>query len=307
MNQIQPTARRTQLRVAGASILAAIGVCATLLRPLAAASKNADEQSVPLTGQWAIDPGESRDQVRFTLKASGRGFSMSWSSSGTPVRKLEGLDPEAGSRGSSQVEFRLRREAGSFVCRGVIENGSGGGIFTLELDPAFGGELERRGVGRPSLAEQAKLAYADAGFDLLDELKKQGFETPTLETFSRMVQHGVSLGYVRSMGMLGYHFGSIAQLVTARDHGVDPVYVGALRAAGYRDLTFDQLLRARDHGVDLNYVAAMGRAGFHEVPLDDLIRARDHGVDESFVRRVQDGRRDRLSLDEVIRLRDRGY
>src|SRR5207245_1863143 len=91
MNQsIQPTARRTQLRVAGASILAAIGVCATLLRPLAAASKTADEQSVPLTGQWAIDPGESRDQVRFTLKASGRGFSMSWSTSGTPVRKLEG-------------------------------------------------------------------------------------------------------------------------------------------------------------------------------------------------------------------------
>jgi hypothetical protein len=285
---------------------AALLLVVTLLVPTLAQAKSWHSHggTMPLTGQWALDRGDKPNQVSLTFKAKGEGWTMNWGSSDIPSGSLEGLDLARASSG--QVEFRLRRDAGTFVCRGVMEGETGAGVYHLELDPKYPEGLERRGVGRPTAEMQTRLAYADAGYDLLDELKKQNFETPDLDGFLTMAEHGVNLAYVRDMAGLGYRMSSIADLVRARDHGVDPKYIMSMRAAGYPGLTFAQLIRARDHGVDAKYVATIRELGRTDLSLDDLIQLRDHGVDGTYVAGMRGMGFRNASLEEFQTARDHG-
>jgi hypothetical protein len=162
---------------------------------------------------------------------------MSWSSSSVPVRAFDGLDAALRSGDRSAAEFRLKRDAGTFVCRGVIQNGSGGGLYRLELDPSYAAALERRGIGRPTPDQQARLAYADAGF-------------------------------ARA---------SLEQLRSARDHGVDPQYAASMSRVGFTDMSLEDLIRARDHGVDASYVMRVRDREREKPTLDEVIRLRDRG------------------------------
>ena len=291
------------------------------------------DHTVPLSGQWTLSRGDSPDHVSFSLESHGRGWSHS-SGSDVPVRELQGLDLDHASN-TSTVDFVLKRDAGSFRCHGVVQGREGAGLFTLELDAAYAAALEKRGLGRPTGDEQARLAYADAGFALLDELGAQGYPTPDVHEFLTMAQHGVNVEYVRGMAKLGYRFQTVRDLIRARDHGVDPDfvaelqsagysglsyavllsardhgvdgdYVSGMRGAGYGSLTIAQLQTARDHGVDPRYVSSMAREGYKDLPLESLVRARDHGVDAEFARDVHDRTGRRPPIDELIRLRDRG-
>jgi hypothetical protein len=268
-------------------------------------ASNSEEDAVPLEGRWGIDPDDQADQVQFTIDARGRSWQMNWTTSGVALAKLEGLGAYPGPRGSRQVQFRVRRDAGTFVCQGVLENGHGAGLFSLELSPEFANELARRGVGRPTQGQQARLAYSDASFELLDELKKQGYATPNIDEFTRMARHGVHLRYLRDMAEAGYRFATIEELVKARDHGVDASFVDEMRKAGYRNLPYEQLLRARDHGVNARYLAGMAGVGIRNLPLEEMVRARDHGVDADVVRETR-ARHGPLALEEIIRIHDRG-
>lgn len=283
----------------------ALGAC-VMVPGVPVLAEDSEVDAVPLQGRWGIDPDDQAEQVLFTIDARGRSWQMNWTSSGVPLARIEGLGAYPGPREARQVQFRVRRDAGTFVCQGVLENGHGAGLFSLELSPAFASELVRRGIGRPTQDQQARLAYSDASLELLDELKKQGYPTPQIDLFTKMARHGVRLSYLRGMAEAGYRFGTLPELIKARDHGVDPNFVEEMRKAGYRDLPFEDLLRARDHGVNARYLSGMAGVGFKGAPLQDLVRARDHGVDADFVREVRGRHSESLTLEEIIRIRDRG-
>ena len=260
-------------------------------------------------GQWFLDPGskgDAKDNLRFSLRRVDGDSWQSWGSDPVSIEDLEGLTPQDFGAGSHGVTFRVRRDGGTFVCRGSIDGRRGAGTFELELDPDFAAELERRGLGVPTEEQQVRLVMANAGIALLDELKTQGYDRPDLPTLLKMADHGVRLEYVRGMGALGYRLGSLGELVRARDHGVDPWFVRGLAEAGFKNLPFERLLTVRDHGVDPTFIAYYRSIGYGRLTLDELLTLRDHGVDGSFIEGMRSLGFRNLSLDQLRSARDHG-
>ena len=252
-------------------------------------------------GTWEIRPGRTEGTVHLRIVEVN-------SSSGTsvPIASLEGLTGEQLTGAGGPVQFRVRRDAGTFTFEGVIRRGVGAGTFSFAANTNFPGELAKRGFARPSEREQYQLARHDIGYAFVDELNRLGYAKPTTAELVRAGQHGVNTTYLRDMGGLGYRLGSLDPLITLRDHGVTPEYVRALAELGYKGLQADAIRQARDHGVSAEYVRAMRDAGYGSLPMEALINARDHGVSPEFVRGLADAGYKGLALDELIRVRDHG-
>ena len=252
-------------------------------------------------GTWEIRPSSTEGMVHLRLVELN-------SSSGTdiPIRLLDGLTETQRTGAGGPIQFRLRRDAGTFTFEGVFRDGVGAGTFSFTLDPNFPAELARRGFARPTALEQYQLARHDIGYAFVDELNRQGYAKPVTGDLVRAGQHGVQLTYLHDMGALGYRLGSLAPLIELRDHGVTPDYVRGLAEQGYKGLSADALRQARDHGVSTEYVRAMREAGYGSLGMEALINARDHGVSPDFVRGLADAGYRGLPLDQLIRVRDHG-
>jgi beta-lactamase regulating signal transducer with metallopeptidase domain len=254
-----------------------------------------------LPGTWEIRPTETKGMVHLRLVELN-----SSSGSNIPIDLLDGLSAGQLAGAGGPIQFRLKRDAGTFTFEGVVRNGVGAGTFSFAPDPNFPAELAKRGFAAPTAREQYQMARHDVGFAFVDELNKQGYTKPLTSELVRAGQHGVQTAYLRDMGALGYRLGSLDPLITLRDHGVTPDYVRELAAQGYKGLSAEDLRQARDHGITPDYVKAMGDAGYGSLRMEELINARNHGVTPDFVRGLADAGHSKLPLDRVIRVRDHG-
>ena len=252
-------------------------------------------------GTWEIRPTSVDGTVHLRLVEAN-------SSSGTnvPIARLEGLTASQLTGAGGPVQFRVRRDAGTFTFEGVIRNGVGAGTFSFAPDPNFAGELAKRGFARPNAREQYQMARHDIGFAFLDELNRQGYAKPETSELVRAGQHGVDATYLRDMAALGYKLGSLPPLIELRDHGITPDYVRALAELGYKGLSAEEVRRARDHGITPEYVRAMRDAGYGSLPMDALINARDHGISAEYVRDLGTAGHQKVPLEQLIKVRDHG-
>jgi len=252
-------------------------------------------------GTWEIRPSQTQGTVHLRLVEVN-------SSSGTnvPIERLEGLTAAQLTGAGGPVQFRLRRDAGTFTFEGVLRNGIGAGTFSFTPDQNFPAELAKRGFARPTAGEQYQMARHDIGYAFLDELNAQGYAKPQTSELVRAGQHGVNATYLRDMGALGYRLGSLEPLIELRDHGVGPSYIRELADQGYKGLPADDLRRARDHGITPEYVRAMRDGGHGSLTMEQLVNARDHGVSAEFVRELGEAGHRKLPLDQLIRVRDHG-
>jgi beta-lactamase regulating signal transducer with metallopeptidase domain len=253
-------------------------------------------------GTWEIRPTNTDGIVHLRIVERRN----SSSGSNVAIAQFDGLTAAQLSGAGGPIQFRLRRDAGTFTFEGVIRRGVGAGTFSFTPDASFPAELVKRGFARPSPADQYQLARHDIGFAFVDELNRQGYAKPSTAELVRAGQHGVNPAYLREMGGLGYRLGSLDPLITLRDHGVTPDYVRALAELGHKGLSADEIRNARDHGVSADYVRAMRDAGYGSLPMAALVNARDHGVSPEFVRGLADAGHSKLPLDELIRVRDHG-
>lgn len=265
-----------------------------------AAFQRIQETSVPGPGSWEIQRSRTDSAVNLQMRhgTSTYGFDV-------PASRLEGLTDAHLTSAGGPVQFRLRRDAGTFTFEGVVRNGVGGGTYTFAPDASFAAALEKRGFARPTEAQQFQMARADVGFELIDELSRQGYGKPDLAELVRAGNHGVTATYVREMADAGYKLGTLPPLVTLRDHGVTPTYVREMAAQGYKGLPADEIRRARDHGVTTEFVRALGEAGFKNLPIEEVVRVRDHGVTPEYIQEMRAlGYGE--SLTELVRARDHG-
>ncbi|MBI4477096.1 MAG: M56 family metallopeptidase [Acidobacteria bacterium] len=254
-----------------------------------------------LPGTWEIRPTKTEGTVHLRLVELN-----SSSGSNIPIQQLEGLTAAQLTGAGGPVQFRLRRDAGTFSFEGVVRNGIGAGTFSFSPDSSFPEELAKRGFARPTALEQYQLARHDLGYAFVDELNKQGYAKPQTSELVRAGQHGVHVAYLRDMAALGYRLGTLEPLIRLRDHGVTPAYIRELSDQGYRGLPADDLRRARDHGISPEYVRAMRDAGYRALTMEQLINARDHGVTAEFIRALDEAGHRKLPLDQLIRARDHG-
>ena len=245
-------------------------------------------------GTWEIRPTDVKGTVHLRMSELN-------SSHGTnvPIEQLDGLTAAQLTGAGGPVQFRVRRDAGTFTFEGVMRNGVGAGTFTFAADPNFAAELAKRGLARPSATEQYQLARADIGFAFLDEAAKQGYTNLTTPDLVRAGQHGVHTTYLREMGALGYRLGSLDQLIVLRDHGITPDYVREMADSGYKNLPADTLRNARDHGITPDYVRGMRDHGHGSLPMADLVNARDHGITPDYIRELGAAGHSKLPLDRA--------
>jgi beta-lactamase regulating signal transducer with metallopeptidase domain len=257
------------------------------------------QENVP--GTWEIRPTDIKGTVHLRIVELN-------SSTGTnvPIDQLEGLTGIQLSGAGGPVQFKVRRDAGTFTFEGVVHNGVGAGTFTFAPDPSFPDQMAKRGFTRPTAGEQYQMARHDIGFAFIDELTKEGYGKPQTSELVRAGQHGVQADYVRDMAALGYRLGTLDVLITLRDHGITPAYVRDLAANGYKNLPPDDLRQARDHGITPDYVRAMRDAGYGSLSMADLIKVRDHGVTPEYVRALADAGYRQVPLEQIVRVRDHG-
>ena len=283
---------------------------AVLLLGFLAAPVLAAQHRVPSGGEWLIEPSDHPGRVQLDIRyGEERGrYSSNWGRD-VPLGELVGLsaaDMRGGGAGVT-VHFKIVRSAGTLDCEGWFHNGNGSGHFTYQPNPDFVTELAKRGINAPPTEwEQFQMTMAGVGLDLVDELKRQGYDTPTASLLARMGNHGVDLEYVRDIGARGYHLKDSGSLVRMRDHGVDPEFIASLESAGYKNLDAEDLVRLRDHGVDGDYIADMKEAGYTPSNPEELVESRDHGVDPSYIRSLKQAGYGSLSLPELRRARDHG-
>jgi beta-lactamase regulating signal transducer with metallopeptidase domain len=252
-------------------------------------------------GTWELKPSRTPGMVHFRMSERNNSYGTT-----IPIASLDGLTEAQLAGAGGPVQFRITRDAGTFVFEGVVRGGLAAGTFSFAPNAAFPAELARRGFARPNAREQYQLARADIGFAFLDELNRLGYAKPDLAGLVTAGQHGVDTTYLREMAALGYALGSLPPLITLRDHGVGPEYVRGMAEAGYAKLPVDTLRLARDHGVGPEYVKGMRDAGYASLPLEALVTTRDHGVTPDYVRALADAGYRNLPLEQVVRVRDHG-
>jgi beta-lactamase regulating signal transducer with metallopeptidase domain len=280
------------------------------------------------SGSWSLAPSKKDGEVYLEMREG-------QSNNGTTVALagLEGLTASQLASGGP-VKFTIRRDAGTFTFEGTVRDGHGGGTFSFAANPTFPAELEKRGVGRPTAAEQYEMARHDVGLALVDELSKRGYSKPTVDELVKAGHHGVRVDYVRELADLGYSVGTLPALITLRDHGVTPGFVRGLASHGFTKIPVDELRRVRDHGVTPEfigelkglgyslslaeyvkvrdhgvtpkYVSEMRALGYSGLPIEAVVNARDHGVTPDYVKGLADQGYTKLSLDEVVKTRDHG-
>ena len=138
----------------------------SVLRTAADAIQTAQEN---LPGTWELRPTEKEGVVHLRLMELN-----SSNGSNVPVDQLEGLTAAQLAGPGGPVQFRIRRDAGTFTFEGVLRNRVAAGTFSFSPNPSFPAELAKRGFAKPTAREQYQMARHDIGFAYIDELSKQG-------------------------------------------------------------------------------------------------------------------------------------
>ena len=232
----------------------------------------------PFEGEWALrmaDPQEVEGRagmVHVALRTPDLNTFY------VPVGDLDGLTAEQITRGDAAgARFRLRRDAGTFAFEGSFRGGRGSGRFVFTPDPAFAEALVRRGMERPTPAQQFSLGRHGVPLAFLDELAAQGYAVPTTAALDRAGMSSAKLGYLREMGALGYRLGTLDALVAVADEGVGPRYIRELAALGYQGIAAADLVRLRNEDIDAAFVARANGSAGHRLSVDELLALRMRG------------------------------
>jgi len=296
-------------RIASVAVLAGALLLLWACYPAAEVSYSNPQDSV--ARQWLIEfrPSESRVELRMSYRRAGKNNGYSYNNTGFDVTldQLAGLTREqVMSSSGTNVNFQLKRDAGTFIFEGWFKDGNGSGHFTFSPNPAFSAELSRQGFGRATDEELQSLAMSDTGLALVNELRSQGYDTSTVEQLVRMGNHGVRLEYLQELKSLGYSVKTTDLVVRMKDHGVSLNFIREMGGLGYNNLNPDVLIRMKDHGVSASFIKELQEAGFNNTSVEQLVRLKDHGVSASYIKRMKERGYADLSLDEYIRLKDRG-
>ena len=246
---------------------------------------------------------------------------------------LEGSQIHSPSR--VNVQFELRREAGTIAFDGMFHDGHGAGEFTFTANRDFTRQLHGMGLQfstKKSSEEDAlfELAIFDVSTDFIHSMQAIGYDVP-LEMYEQFRIFDVNPDYVRDMDKVGFDHLPAEKLVETRIHGATPDYIRQMRASG-DDLTLDQyvesrifqvtpefaaemakdgypglkrdvLVQFRIQGVTTEFIREIGNLGYTHVPAEKLVEMRIHGVTPQFIKRVAAaGYRD-VPIDKLVQMR----
>src|SRR4051812_39473833 len=134
----------------------------------------------PLGNHWKINHADWAGKVQFQLSRIAP-HSKEVNSFPVPLSELNGLKAEQLRGVQSPVHFQLQRDAGNFVCEGVMTLGSGSGQFTFAPNRSFGAEMEKLGYFGLSDDKLYRMALENTGLSYAMTMRDAGLTNLSLD------------------------------------------------------------------------------------------------------------------------------
>jgi len=207
------------------------------------------------------------------------------------------------------VQFELRRDAGTIAFDGRFHDGHGAGEFTFTPNRDFLRELHRMGLEftQPNGGDDEQLfqlTIFDVSSDFIRSMRAIGYDVP-LDMYVQFRIFGVDPDYVHEMAAVGFDHLPAEKLVETRIHGATPEYIRQMRAAG-DDLTLDKYIESRIFQITPEFAAEMAKAGYPDLKRDVLVQFRIHGVTPEFIRAIGDLGYSHVPAQKLVEMRIHG-
>jgi len=256
-------------------------------------------------GVWTAElQGDKLDMTIFHGK-EGRKSIMGFDE---PLGTFTGLSKTDLTSSAANVQFELRRPAGTFAFEGRVANGTGVGHYRFTPSEAFIREMDSlryrdfkdeqllvfamndfspqtirdlRAMGyEPTKREVEEIAIFRITPDFLREMGRVGYANLSLREAVNFRVGRVDAAYIQQMRDLGYANLSARPLADMAIIGVTPKFVSELKALGYGNLTTRQLTDMKVFGITPEYIRELSEKGYNNVPVEKLLKLRIMKADE---------------------------
>jgi len=256
-------------------------------------------------GSWTATPREDGVlQMQFAREHNFNGMPMA-------ISAFSGLsEAQVASVSQTQVNFELRRDAGTIALEGVFKLREGAGHFTFRPNRGYFDQVKAMGVPLGAKYEDAEepeerlfnLAVMDVSPAFIKSMQEAGYRV-SLEQYATMRIFRVTPQLIEELRSLGYRDIDFDDLIATRVHKVTPDYIRQMRAASYDRLTMDQLVTTRIHAATPEFLQQMKELGYGSLAFDDLIAFRIHRVTPEFVRDLRALGYSNISADDLVAMR----
>lgn len=260
----------------------------------------------PLSGGWTMKLPPDSDVAQVTLSRPGGASGEDNRHFRVSLGRLQGLTREQVTRRDVPVEFRLRRDAGTFSFDGSCSDGRGSGRFAFAPDPAFAARLKEQGLGDVTPEGQLMLAVRDINLELIDSLKARAGGPLTVEKLTQLAHQGANSDLVRELEAMGYETPTVKQLNDMALFAVRVEFIRELEALGYTRPALDEVIALRRHAAGADYVREVLLSSAQRPTLEQIITMRVLNVAPPFRKQLEEAGLNHLSHAQVIALAANG-
>lgn len=272
-----------------------------------------------ITGEWTAEFGKkwgkkhADDQQEEVAKPDSLYLSlkrrvekgMSNSGSSYDISDFQGLTRDQVT-GSSNVNFSLQREAGTFQFEGSFSAGKGSGRFTLTPNQSFLSAMNSRGF---ALSEEKQFASAmlDVRVKTVDDLKAAGFPNLSFDDVIKATIFKVTPEFVSEMNSIGFKNLEMEDLVKARIFKVDAKFAREVKEMGFgENQPMETLVKMRIFKVTPEFLRDIRSAGLDNLDVEDLVKFRIFKIDSAFIQRAQATSSEKLDVEDLVRMKIHG-
>lgn len=287
------------------------------------------------SGVWTADLQDDRLQMTlFRGKDSGARHIRNLIGFDEPLASFAGLSKTDLTSSAANVQFELRRAAGTISFEGRVANGTGAGHYRFTPNDAFVRDLDSlgyrgfneeqlllfaahdfstqtirnlRAMGyQPTQRQVEELAIFRITPDLLHEFAALGYPKLSLQEAVNFQVGRVDAAFIKELRELGYTNLSASKLADMAIIGVKPAYIRELRSAGLTDLTVQQLTDLRIGNVTAERIEAYRKLGYTNLTAHQLSEMGILGVTPEYIRKLSEKGYDNVPVDKLLQLRTMG-
>ena len=204
-----------------------------------------------------------------------------------PIAVYSGLSKADLMSGGANVQFELRRAAGTIAFEGRVGSGTGAGHYQFTPDDAFNRDMQS--LGYAPFKDELLLVFAVNDFtpQTIRDLRAMGYQ-PTQREVEEIAIFKITPEFLREMSQIGYANLSLREAVNFRVGRVDAAYIAQMRELGYSNIPARQLADAAILGVSPVYIREMRDAGLKDLTLQQL---KDLRVGNVTAKRIEEYRK----------------
>lgn len=283
----------------------------------------------PRGGAWTAEV--DGDNVQMTLFRRDHGGTFGFQ---VPLAMLSGLARADATGTAANVQFEMRRSAGTIVFDGRFSDSEGAGHYHFTPSDAFVREMDSLGYSgfsdeqllvfattdfspqmirdlramgyQPTQKEVEEIAIFHVTAEVLREYARLGYPNMTLRAAVNLRIGRVDADYINGMKQLGYSGFTAQRTADLAIIGVRPSYVRELQAAGLTNLTARELENLRVGGITAKKIEEYKKLGYTNLTAHELSEMGIMGVTPDYIRRLQAAGYNGVPPDKMIKLRTSG-